>query len=120
MAMDIEDRRIDDLVSGRAAARLRAFRRQAEELFPGRVTQVILFGSRARGDARRKSDYDVAVFIKELGERRPVDHALAGAAYKYMLQGYHINPISVPSDFLVRVDKTPLAYALEREGVPIR
>jgi predicted nucleotidyltransferase len=70
MTLELTDRQLDDMVSGRAAVRLRAFRRDAERLFPGRISHVILFGSRARGDARRDSDYDVAVFIKDLGERR--------------------------------------------------
>ncbi len=29
----------------------------------------MLFGSRARGDAAPDSDYDVAVFLKEMGDR---------------------------------------------------
>ena len=28
---------------------------------------MVLFGSRARGDAREDSDYDIAVFIRNLG-----------------------------------------------------
>ena len=30
---------------------------------------MVLFGSRARGDAREDSDYDVAVFLKGLANR---------------------------------------------------
>ncbi len=29
----------------------------------------MLFGSRARGDARPDSDYDIAVFLREFGDR---------------------------------------------------
>ncbi len=32
------------------------------------IERVVLFGSRARGDARPDSDYDIAVFLKEPGE----------------------------------------------------
>jgi len=31
------------------------------------LERVVLFGSRARGDARPDSDYDVAVFLKDYG-----------------------------------------------------
>jgi uncharacterized protein len=30
---------------------------------PGKIERVVLFGSRARGDARPDSDYDIAVFL---------------------------------------------------------
>jgi uncharacterized protein len=32
------------------------------------IERVVLFGSRARGDARPDADYDVAVFLNEPGE----------------------------------------------------
>jgi uncharacterized protein len=32
------------------------------------IERVVLFGSRARGDARPDSDYDVAVFLNDPGE----------------------------------------------------
>jgi predicted nucleotidyltransferase len=63
---------------------LRAFRRDAEHALPGNVTRVILFGSRARGDARADSDYDVAVFLRNLDDRRSIDHTLADTAYRHI------------------------------------
>ena len=33
--------------------------------YGGKIERVVLFGSRARGDARPTSDYDVAVFLKD-------------------------------------------------------
>ncbi|WP_439817526.1 nucleotidyltransferase domain-containing protein [Zavarzinia sp. CC-PAN008] len=39
------------------------------DLYGDRIERVVLFGSRARGDAREDSDYDVALFLRDLGSR---------------------------------------------------
>ncbi len=44
---------------------LMKFRQAVEEAFGDDVERVVLFGSRARGDARPDSDWDVAVFLKK-------------------------------------------------------
>jgi predicted nucleotidyltransferase len=44
-------------------------RRALDELYGGRIERVVLFGSRARGDASDDSDYDVAVFLRDLTDR---------------------------------------------------
>lgn len=108
------------IVPSRAASRLRAFRRDVERALPGRVASVVLFGSRARGDARPDSDYDVAVFVRDLIARRPVDHALADTALRHILAGFPIRPVAVPSDFLTVSPPLPLARDLAREGVVVR
>src|SRR5215469_11839546 len=46
---------------------LKRFRGALDDIYGSRLERVVLFGSRARGDAREDSDYDVAVFIKDLG-----------------------------------------------------
>ena len=43
---------------------LRKFRAALGELYGDRIERVVLFGSRARGDARPDSDYDIALFLK--------------------------------------------------------
>ncbi len=45
------------------------FRAALNALYGDRLERVVLFGSRARGDAREDSDYDVAVFLKDLPDR---------------------------------------------------
>jgi uncharacterized protein len=45
---------------------LSRFRAALNEIYGERIERVVLFGSRARGDARPDSDYDVAVFLKDL------------------------------------------------------
>lgn len=42
---------------------LRHFRTALDAVYRDRVERVVLFGSRARGDARPDSDFDVAVFL---------------------------------------------------------
>ena len=43
---------------------LKRFRAAVAQIYGDRVERVVLFGSRARGDAREDSDYDVAVFLR--------------------------------------------------------
>jgi predicted nucleotidyltransferase len=50
---------------------LKRFRAALHEIYGDRIERVVLFGSRARGDAREDSDYDVAVFLKGLVDRWP-------------------------------------------------
>jgi len=58
----VNNRSIDDPV-------LTRFRAALGELYGSRLERVVLFGSRARGEARPDSDYDVAVFVKGLEDR---------------------------------------------------
>jgi predicted nucleotidyltransferase len=44
------------------------FRAALTEIYGPRLSRVVLFGSRARGDTRPDSDYDVAVFLQPLGD----------------------------------------------------
>ena len=48
---------------------LTRFRAALDEIYGARLERVVLFGSRARGEARPDSDYDVAVFLKSLPDR---------------------------------------------------
>jgi predicted nucleotidyltransferase len=47
---------------------LRRFRAVLDDIHGDRLERVVLFGSRARGDARA-SGYDVAVFLRDLTDR---------------------------------------------------
>lgn len=44
---------------------LSRFRAALAETYGNRLERAVLFGSRARGDARPDSDYDIAVFIRD-------------------------------------------------------
>jgi predicted nucleotidyltransferase len=48
---------------------LRRFRAALDRLYGARIERVVLFGSRARGDAHDNSDYDIAVFLRDLTDR---------------------------------------------------
>src|SRR2546430_14702389 len=48
---------------------LRRFRAAIDEIYGERLERVVLFGSRARGEARPDSDYDLAVFLTALPDR---------------------------------------------------
>jgi hypothetical protein len=52
------------LASPAADPILQRFRAALDTLYRDRIERVVLFGSRARGDAREDSDYDVAVLLK--------------------------------------------------------
>lgn len=49
---------------------LKRFRAALDALYGERIERVVLFGSRARGDANADSDYDIAVFLYDMTDRR--------------------------------------------------
>ena len=110
---------LDELVTRKAATRLRAFCREATKALPNRVAKVMLFGSRARGNADIDSDDDVAVFVENYEDRRATDHLLADIAYEHILSGIHISPVSVPSNFLQDATSSTFAQSLIKDGLVI-
>jgi predicted nucleotidyltransferase len=44
---------------------LKRFRAAVQESYGDRIERVVLYGSRARGDAHADSDYDIAVFLHD-------------------------------------------------------
>ena len=64
----------------------REFKRRALKAMPRRrIAKVVLYGSRARGDARRNSDWDLAVFIR--GRPTTRDRSvLSGISYDLMME----------------------------------
>jgi uncharacterized protein len=82
---------------GSSAELLQRFRRDAERLYPGRLDRAILFGSRARGDAREDSDWDIALFITDFDrgrESRPLNFLCAD----YRLRGLKVSAIGLPTN----------------------
>lgn len=55
------------LVNAMTDPTLTRFRDAVDELYGDRIERVVLYGSRARGDEKPDSDYDIAVFIKGAG-----------------------------------------------------
>ena len=47
---------------------LKRLRASLDKMYGDRLERVVLFGSRARGDAGEDADYDVAVFLNDLKE----------------------------------------------------
>jgi hypothetical protein len=120
MATTLQSRNLDAIVPRSAVERLRIFRRDAEQALGDRVKEVILFGSRARGNARRNSDYDVAVVVNDLVDRRATDNLLSDIAYPHIVAGVHIVPVSVPSNFLSSDSPDGLAASIRRDGIVVR
>ncbi|HEV7228731.1 nucleotidyltransferase domain-containing protein [Brevundimonas sp.] len=110
---------LDERVRPKAAKHLRQFSREVNGRFPGQVSKILLFGSRARGDAKSKSDYDVAVVMTAIDDRRAVDHQLADLAYPHILAGVHIRPMSVPASALDGGADRPLIANLKRDGLEV-
>jgi uncharacterized protein len=56
---------------------LAKFRAALNELYGERIERVVLYGSRARGDAQADSDYDIAVFLRDMPDRMAEMNRLA-------------------------------------------
>ncbi len=97
---------------------LRRFRAALDELYGNRLERVILFGSRARGEARQDSDYDVAVFVRDLGDRwEEVDRIVPVVTDIIDETGAVIH--AMPHRAGSYADRTSLMREIRREGIDL-
>ena len=94
---------------------LRRFRDAVAALYGPRLERMVLFGSRARGDAREDSDYDVAVFLRDLGKRWDESRKLADITTDILdATGAMINPLALPAGTYRK--RTALMHELRSDG----
>ena len=97
---------------------LTKFRAAIDGLYGNRVERVVLFGSRARGDAQDDSDYDVAVFLKDLNDRWAEADKIALAAMTVFDEtGALIH--AMPYREGAYQERTPLMHEVRREGIDL-
>ncbi len=78
---------------------LTRFRAAVAEIYGERIERVVLYGSRARGEQRPESDYDVAVFLREMPERAKEMARLAEVETNILYDtGAVINALPFPAD----------------------
>jgi len=97
---------------------LQRLRGALTELYGERIERVVLYGSRARGDAKEDSDYDIAVFLKDLDDpwreiNRLVDLKLAIRD----ATDAEVNAYPFPAGSWVK--RTPLMHEIRKDGVDL-
>jgi predicted nucleotidyltransferase len=97
---------------------LKRFRAALGELYGDRIEHVVLFGSRARGDAHDESDYDIAVFLTEFEDRwEEIDRIIP--AVTDILDKYEAFIHALPYRAGAHRDRTPLMGEIRREGIDL-
>ena len=95
------------------------FRAAVGEIYGERVERVVLFGSRARGDAQPDSDYDVAVFLRDMDDRMTEMNRLADLSTAFLDEtGEFIHVMAYPAGFYDD-ERMPLMHEIRAEGVDL-
>jgi predicted nucleotidyltransferase len=97
---------------------LTRFRKALDEMYGDRLDRVVLFGSRARGDAHDQSDYDVAVFVRDMDDR---------GAELYRLADLSTDIIGETGEFIHAMpyragtynERTPLMLGIRTDGIDL-
>ena len=94
---------------------LKRFRATLDEIFGDRLERVVLYGSRARGDARPDSDYDVVVFLRDLPDRAKEMTRIAAVETDILYDtGAVINALPLPAE--AYGERTGFMSELRRDG----
>jgi predicted nucleotidyltransferase len=96
---------------------LRDFRDALAALYGPTLDRVVLFGSRALGDAKPASDHDVAVFLTEMENPLAEWDRITDLRVRFMGEGVFIDAIPFRvSDYMKR---TPLMHEIRRDGLTL-
>ena len=97
---------------------LTKFRTALNELYGDRIERVVLFGSQARGNACPDSDYDVAVFLKDLDDRWVELDRLANLRVSFLDEtGAFFDAKPYPA--MAYRERSPIMHEIRREGIDL-
>lgn len=100
------------------SAVLARFRAALDALYGSRLERAVLFGSRARGDARPDSDYDVAIFLRDFTRAWPELQPLGRITTEILHDtGALISTLPFPAGSYA--DRTMLMEEIRREGIDL-
>jgi uncharacterized protein len=98
---------------------LKRFRAAVSEIYGERLERVMRYGSRARGDAREDSDYDVAVFLRDMPDRIAELYRLADLSGTILDEtGAFIHAMAYSAGYY-NDPRMPLMYAIRAEGIDL-
>jgi predicted nucleotidyltransferase len=99
---------------------LKRFRAALDAMYGPRIERVVLFGSRARGDAREDSDYDVAVFLRDYAPGTSTElYRLADLGADILDKtGAFVHAMPYPAGSY-NDPRMPLMYAIRTEGIDL-
>jgi predicted nucleotidyltransferase len=96
---------------------LNRFRAMLDKAYGERIERVILFGSRARGEAR-DSDFDVAVFIRDMPDRWREMDRLADIGTEILYdEGKLVHSMAYRAG--EHRKRTPLMREIRRDGIDL-
>ena len=94
------------------------FRAAVTEMYGHRLERVVLFGSRARGDAQPDSDYDIAVFLRDMPDRFAEMDRLADLSTNILDEvGEFIH--AMPYRAGSYEERTPLMHEIRADGIDL-
>jgi predicted nucleotidyltransferase len=99
---------------------LTRFRATLDEIYGPRLERVMLYGPRARGDAREDSDYDVAVFLRDMPDGIAELYRLAELSSAILDEtGAFIHAMAAYPAGFYNDPRMPLMYAIRAEGIDL-
>jgi uncharacterized protein len=94
---------------------LERFRSKLRETYANRLERAVLYGSRARGDARADSDYDIAVFLHDLPDCWPEMDRLADIGTDtFFAEDKVVHAMAFPAGSWQ--ERTPLMHEIRQNG----
>jgi uncharacterized protein len=98
---------------------LTGFRQAIQELYGTRVERIVLYGSRARGDAKLDSDYDIAVFLRNLSSRWQEVRRIADIELSILDEtGATVHAMPYPAESW-KDPSSPLMREIRKDGVDL-
>jgi predicted nucleotidyltransferase len=97
---------------------LKRFKAALDAMYGEQIDRMVLFGTRARGDARDDSDYDIAVFLRSPPDYRRKMKRLADLRVDFLDETgalFDTKPYPISS----WRDRTPLMHEIRRDGLEL-